>query len=609
MKTQMKSWIVASGLALAASSAFGQRLEENGPGLTYNGTWTPTNDGGASGGAYTVSSTVGSTITFNITGGNFVLYRKVDPNGGYASVAVDGKDFGRITFYFQEARWQVPAAVDQMGNGQHTIVLTVIADKPAASGGNNVYFDALETPIPTTLSGTQAQTDAIARTNFYRTLIGLPPARHHATLCLSASAHARYLSDVDFVGNGSDPHVETFGASPNFSGVQPSDRAALFGFPGAGVAENANNTPDPNTFVDEWMDGVYHRQPYISYSLTEVGFGAAPKGSAMNFAGSAVRPVRPAGVFIATFPADNQTDVWLNYGGGDGPSNLRAGGSYGYPISLVVNYPDNATPGTAAKAPTTGTLTDAAGNNIPVTLADSSTDGRLGGFWMIPNQPLIVSTTYTARMTGTDALNNPFDKTWKFTTSNANSVHSVRPVLGRNSYIYSINWEMPGNAVASQLEYGPTTAYGTVIPGELFPGRQTTFRALVPGLMTTPVTNYRVTSKDAQGNFYASPNHTITADTVLSPATVGFVKVTQNAGTVSFSWETAGPVASTQINYGLDTNYGTSQTARLFGGGYKTWFYLDLSNLTSGATYHYQIATTDNQGNTVTTADATFTMP
>lgn len=596
---------VSVGMPAVTGTPGGQKTEENSSAFTFNGAWTPTRDASASGGAYTSSNTAGASVTFSVTGNNFVLYRRVDPAGGYADVTVDGKSFGRLTFYFPETRWQVPAVLDQLGDGRHTIVLTVASAQPRGSRGTNVYFDAVENPAPPSLGPTEAQLTAVARANFYRAKVGIPPARHHLALGLAATAHGKYLTDVDFIGRGSSPHVETFGASPNFSGEQPSDRAALFGFTGAFVGEDANNNPDPNGFVDGWMDGVYHREPFIAYSLTEIGFGAGAVGSAVNFASRVIDPLRPAAPTVYTFPADGQTDVWLNYGGGDGPNNVTRG-NLGYPISLQVAYPASATASTGPRVPTTGSLTDAAGNSVPVTIADPATDSELSGFFMIPNQPLAPATTYTARLTGTDALNNRFDKTWRFTTVGTHAVHEVRATLGRNSYIYSINWDMPGSGVASQLEYGPTPAYGNVIQGELFPGRQTTFRAQVAGLLTAPVTHYRVTSRDAQGNLFASPNYTLNVEKPLAPATAGYTTVFPDSNSASIRWETAGPVASTHIEYGVDTNYGKTEPGSAFS-GYTTWFIADLSDLNSGTTYHYRLVATDTQGNRIAGPDATFT--
>ena len=594
--------------ALSCSAIFAQRIEETNTAFTYNGTWTATTDANASGGLYTISSTAGNTITFKTTGKNFVIYRKVDTNGGSASVTVDGIDFGSILFFFPETRWQVPSAFDNLVDGPHTITLTVNATMPTGSGGTNVYFDALDNPAPPTLGPTQSQSDAVTRTNFYRNLIGIPPANHNLALGLAADAHAKYLNNVDFVANGISPHNEIYGADPAFTGISPRDRDTLFGSSGFGGIEDSNNSPDPVQFIDGWMGGVYHRGPFIMYGLTEVGFGGYDKGSTMDFGANRTQVAAPTAPTVFTFPADGQMDVWISYDGADGPNNVIPGNSYGFPISLQVAYPSNATQGTTAAAPTTGTLADAAGNALAVTISDSTKDGSVPGYLMIPNQALAPSTTYTARMTGVDQLKNAFDKTWKFTTANSNFVNGLRAVRAATSFVYSFNWESPAAGSTAQVEYGPTTAYGTTVPATLASGSTTAYRTRIEGILVAPATHFRVTSKDAQGKVYQTVDRVINNANPLTAVTVGFITVKPDPTDTPFGFETVGPVVSAIINYGPDTTYGTQLPGTLYGGS-LTRYYADVMGLTSGATYNYQIVATDAQGNTFSSMNATFTIP
>ena len=132
MNFRWKSPVAASCLIMSAGIALAQRVEDNSAGFAYNGAWTSTQDVLASGGSYNVSTTAGNTVTFSVTGPNFVLYRRLDPTGGFAQVTVDGKPFGKMIFYFPEVRWQIPAAIDHMGAGAHVIVLTVLPDRNRA---------------------------------------------------------------------------------------------------------------------------------------------------------------------------------------------------------------------------------------------------------------------------------------------------------------------------------------------------------------------------------------------------------------------------------------------------------------------------------------------
>jgi hypothetical protein len=423
---------------------------------------------------------------------------------------------------------------------------------------------------------------------------------------LAANAHAKYLSDTDFITNGGSPHVETLGASPDFTAAQPGDRDAYFGFTGFAGVEDSNNSADPVQFVDEWMGGVYHRWPYLVYNLTDAGFAGYPVGSTMDFGTNVTQAVLPTATTMTVYPANNQVDVWPLYDGTDGPNNVTYFGSYGFPITAQFSFPATAAQGTAPATPTTGSLQDSSGNVIPVIIADNSIDNQLlGAYVMIPSQPLAVSTAYTATMSGVDPMNNAFSMSWMFTTANSNFVHDPRSRVGNNGYLYTINWDMPGLNVPSQAEYGPTTAYGNVVVGTNSQG--TSFQAVIPGLLTVPVTHFRVTAKDAQGNAYQTADHTITIANPIAAATVGYLTVNPSAADTSMQWQTAGIVSSTQVNYGPTTAYGSTIAGNPFTGS-PTQFSADISNLTTG-TYHYQVTATDAQGNTFTTPDATFMIP
>jgi hypothetical protein len=166
---------------------------------------------------------------------------------------------------------------------------------------------------------------------------------------------------------------------------------------------------------------------------------------------------------------------------------------------------------------------------------------------------------------------------------------------------------MPTMNVPSQLEYGPTTAYGTVVQG--MNQQATTWTAYLPGVSTQAVTHFRVTAKDAQGNVYASPDHYILTPNPVAAGTVGYINLSPNNQDTNVQWETAGPVASTIVMYGPGVDYGMTATGNLVGGGYSTLFSTDMFNLPSGSTYHYKIVTTDMSGKTYSTPDATFTIP
>src|SRR5581483_10569224 len=96
------------GVSLTIGGAYGgTRLEENNSGLTYKGSWQRTADAQASDGFYMVSSTVGDTVTFQIPGDNFILYRRMATDGGAIAVSVDGNYLESVYCLFAETREQV----------------------------------------------------------------------------------------------------------------------------------------------------------------------------------------------------------------------------------------------------------------------------------------------------------------------------------------------------------------------------------------------------------------------------------------------------------------------------------------------------------------------
>src|SRR5262249_47548107 len=100
----------------------------------------------ASGGAYMVASQTGATMTVRFSGDTIAIYRRLDTDGGTFNIRIDNKDCGSYSSYFSERRWQIPAVLHGVGVGEHTLVLTLMADRPSGSSGSNVYIDALEHP-------------------------------------------------------------------------------------------------------------------------------------------------------------------------------------------------------------------------------------------------------------------------------------------------------------------------------------------------------------------------------------------------------------------------------------------------------------------------------
>ncbi len=154
----------------------------------------------------------------------------------------------------------------------------------------------------------------------------------------------------------------------------------------------------------------------------------------------------------------------------------------------------------------------------------------------------------------------------------------------------------------SQVEYGLTTTYGsqTTLAATLV----TSHTQALSGLSGATTYHYRVYSRDAAGNLATSADATFstTADTVapvISAVTTGNVDGT----TAVINW-TTDEASDSQVEYGLTSAYGsqtTLDTSRV------TTHQVTVSGLTLSTLYHYRTRSADATGNTVLSADATFT--
>jgi beta-glucanase (GH16 family) len=144
-------------------------------------------------------------------------------------------------------------------------------------------------------------------------------------------------------------------------------------------------------------------------------------------------------------------------------------------------------------------------------------------------------------------------------------------------------------SVAPASGSAPQTVQVSAIPGTLLPG--------------TYVGHVTVTSAGVQG----SPA-TITATLVVAPADVAPVisAVTNSSPTASgtvITW-TTDKAASSQVNYGATSAYGSSST---LDPTLVTSHSVTLAGLAAGTLYHYQVQSADASGTLSGSPDATFT--
>ncbi len=595
---------VSVGSAIAGGGGGGTqapqgKLEENHPSLSYSGPWAPQPDAAASGGGLIVSSQASATMTARFSGDTLVIYRRLDTDGGNFNIRVDNKDCGTVSSYFSERRSKIPAVLNGLGTGEHTLVITVTGERPDGSRGSNVYLDAIETPSP--FPPNASQQGGVERLNALRTSMGLPPMILSPAINLAAQAHADYLNP-----NGGG-HSQTPG-TPGYIGAGLGQRGHYFGYNNMS-GENAWPARNASDMVDSTLNSVWHRTTLVTYYSGEVGFGTNASNYSITNIGNKVRPPAPPARVLATYPIDNQTNVPASWDVNESPVVLPGKARpFGSIISLHITQAANATRGTDT-APLSGTVRGSNGQDYPVYLLSAATNpdnlGQ-GDFFMIPQAPLPNGLVFTAAMAGADALGNAFRKEWTFTTVGGASLKSVNGAVSGASY--NVTWHPAGKVVDTFVEYGPTAAYGTKLPGVVWgigSDGVASYIARIDNL--NPGTyNYRVSATDASGNTVTSPNATFIMPTVATSISAGTDLYGLSAKSVVFGYSTNRAVASTEVEFGLTTAYG-AKTQGNPNPRQANYHNAVLSDLTANSTYNYKIVAKDAQGNVLaTTENRTF---
>lgn len=361
-----------------------------------------------------------------------MIYRRVTPGGGAADVNVDGTWDGKLSFASAETHWGVPATLEGFGDGLHTITLTVGIPNGASPAVGEVAIDSVS--LPNTVSPTQAQQQALARVNMYRSMVGIPTLHLATSLDMSSQAHCSYYSTAHSPGfqptNLDDFHSETPG-TPGFTGITASDRSTYFGELSGGASEVAYaGISDPGSSVDGWMAAPYHRNILLIDQLQTMGFGAttSPPNLCSVIDLSYGFPYQlPVVRTVYTYPADGQQDVPSLWHNDETPDPVPGGPrTLGYPVSLYIAYAQYLNATTNKWQITTAEMHDASGQSVPTYTIDDS----FSTFFLIAKSPLNPGASYTAHVAGIDAAGVPFDRTWNFHTATSDvptALPSIEP--------------------------------------------------------------------------------------------------------------------------------------------------------------------------------------
>ena len=115
--------------------------QETSPKVTYD-SWTGATSASASGGTYRSDGKAKATSSLTFTGMGVTWVTATGPSEGKATVTIDGVNRGTIDLYSPIVQWQVMEPYAGLASGTHTILITVLGTKDAASAGTQVVVDA-----------------------------------------------------------------------------------------------------------------------------------------------------------------------------------------------------------------------------------------------------------------------------------------------------------------------------------------------------------------------------------------------------------------------------------------------------------------------------------
>lgn len=366
-------------------------------------------------------------VTQPVISVRIVLAEGSDPTGLAYRVTLDGREVP-AAFDGQFLTYRPPAP---LAAGPHGATASISFGGYAA----DLSWSFVVQPAgPSAAPSSALEELALRAVNEYRLAAGLDPLAADPALARAARSHAVfYATNADRYGGISLSVHEESASWPGFTGVDPWDRTAYWGYAG-NPAENMAFARGTVEAVDVWVDSVYHRFPVLDPGALAAGFyltGDPGVDDTLPVTVMEFGDWRDGGKEVPSsatvvYPAPNQSGVPLSFLAGEVPDPLSAfpGASYpaGYPVTL--QFPS---PHTVALQVTTATLATLDGKAVPAwVLAPGlrSVDPALAHLGqavaILPKAPLKPLTSYRARIAGRyqddGGTWHPFDRTWTFRT-------------------------------------------------------------------------------------------------------------------------------------------------------------------------------------------------
>ncbi len=222
--------------------------------------------------------------------------------------------------------------------------------------------------------------------------------------------------------------------------------------------------------------------------------------------------------------------------------------------------------------------------------SSSPLNGALVAFHSVTLSNLPPNTTYNYDVVSTNSTNG--------TTTSTNATFKTTPYVGYvafwgvNNSGVTISWstDVPANTFVA---YGTTSALGQLSPVQS--ALTNSHGVVLTGLNPGTTYYFRAESTTAGGSTGGSTIYTFTTTGVpASPAPVitkvAVTNITTTSATISWTTDQA---ASSQVNYGATTAYGSSSPLYSI---LVTSHSINLTGLTPGTTYNYDVISTNSSG-------------
>ena len=209
---------------------------------------------------------------------------------------------------------------------------------------------------------------------------------------------------------------------------------------------------------------------------------------------------------------------------------------------------------------------------------------------------LAASTLYHSKVTSVDAAGNPASSADLTFTTEPPTLVSIAVTPADPSIIVDATQQFTATGTYSDATTADLTGDVT------WASSVTAVATIAASGLATAVDVGTTTISAILGSVVGSTTLTVTPVPDTTPPVISAIVATPTSDTATITWTTDEP-ASSQVDYGLDTGYGSVVSDASL----VTSHSLTLTGLAASTLYHYQVTSVDGAGNPASSADLTFT--